>query len=664
MGKLYTNAACKSLRASGLDAQSTYPILSQIESWVKHNGPEWTVNRLKAIKQSFIHRLAGQPDLAKNDLNWIKHGRNGPKGPFSRIFKMTRKPQKAISALMVYTSFLAPKATKAQIDKFYQAAETKDVEWDRTLKFTKLTGLDQYKDRFTDLNTFLEKGTRVPVYREAKRGKWSFREVSPAFQKKNLENANDREEYVATEPMSYDAVVGSAYSPIMERWFKDNVHRMSDDYYKIISKGAMEPSSDQYEYVGIIANTQEPGYKMRVYANPFPVYQLALSRMGNKLYDWLRDHPNDATFDQEAGVQRIQDAMKRGDRLMSIDLSNATDSFPLEYTMKMLYASGEFHDSDLRLFEAVSRGKFFDPMNEKGYTTWTKGQALGVFPSFAAFAASHHSVVEANVTPTFYCILGDDLVIDRVAGLKLLEVYDRLGVKISLHKSLDSPILNEFGGRLITQDKIIIQPKWRDISDRSFLDMVRNLGPTAIGYLKPRQQKVVKIFSEIPQGLHPYALGWNPKGLSYNERVESARYILQAYQSPLHNFSSKTARSLGDLKTQIRYHHSGEFHIDTEPSKKAHPQFADVESRILQLAGVTRVSAYEKEFKDWTLKSVLTSDPRGISTLESAEKMIREAGALKRQSEPQSNQIDIVSTLDLESCRMVGTKCNKPFSLR
>jgi hypothetical protein len=318
--------------------------------------------------------------------------------------------------------------------------------------------------------------------------------------------------------------------------------------------------------------------------------------------------------------------MKKGARLMSIDLSNATDSFPLSYTMRALRAQDCFNDSDLLLFEKVSRGKFFDPMNNKGYTRWTKGQPLGLFPSFAAFAFSHHMVVSLT-KPKFYRILGDDIVIDRDAGQRLLSLYKDLGVSTSPSKSLDSPILNEFGGRLIMKDMIIAQPKWRELSDNSFLDVVRNLGPTAVGLLRPRQRKVVKLLSEVPKELHPYGLGWNPKGKPYQQRVEESKWLIDTIKPTTHNFSSKTARSLGDLKTQIRYHQSGEFHIDLEPSE-ARPQFGDVESRILQLAGITRVDVVAEEFKDWTLRSSLTSDPRGISTLEIIERVCTNAPSL------------------------------------
>lgn len=500
----YTNAACKSLRASGLDAQSTYPLLDLIEKWVKSSGAEWTVSRLKSIKQSYVHILAGQPHLAKSDLSWIKHGNSGPRGPFSRIFRMSRKPHKAISALMVYSAFLAPHPTRKQLDKFYTAAETTQVESD-DLPVRTSKRMASYKDRWTDLNTFLEKGTKVPVYHEDKKGRWPFRTTSPKFSLDCLIHENDREEYLRSGDMSYDNVSGSAFSPLVEKWFNKVSDSLPDDYYKIISRGALHSSSDEFEYVGLISHIQEPGFKLRVVANPLPVYQLALSRLGNRIYDWLRDCESDCTFNQDKGISDIQDQMKKGVRLMSIDLSNATDSFPLSYTMKALRAQNCFDDNDLTLFERVSRGKFFDPMNAKGFTRWTKGQPLGLFPSFAAFAFSHHMVVSLT-KPEFYRILGDDIVITRDAGLHLLNLYKRLGVSISPSKSLDSPLLNEFGGRLITREMIIAQPKWRELSDNSFLDVVRNLGPTSVGLLRPRQRKVVKLLSEVPKGLLPYPL--------------------------------------------------------------------------------------------------------------------------------------------------------------
>jgi hypothetical protein len=581
------------------------------------------------MKQSFVHQLAGQPDLAKKDLSWIKHGKKGPKGPFSRIFKMSRKPHKAISALMVYTAFLAPHPTRKQLDKFYHAAETADVRVSYS-KTPFIEGLNKYKDRFTDLNTFLEKSTKIPIFHEDKKKRWPFKTVSTGFAMDCYVHGDDREEYLRSGPVSYDNVSDSAFTPLIEDWFNQNHDSLPDEMYKIISRGAMTPSSDEFEYVGLISHIQEPGYKLRVVANPLPVYQLALSRMGNKLYDWLGDRQSDCTFDQERGIKEIQQRMIEGDRLVSIDLSNATDSFPLEVTMRCLRKTSVFEESDLQLFEKVARGKYFDPMNEKGYTQWTKGQPLGVYPSFAAFAYTHHLVV-ADLFPKFYRILGDDIVIDRETGIKLLETYKQLGVKISKDKSLDSPLLNEFGGRLITKDRIIAQPKWRDLSDHSFLDVVRNLGPTAVGLLKPRQRKVVRAFSEVPRDAHPFGMGWNPSGKTYNQRLEENAELIATIKFPTHTYSSKTARSLGDLKTQIRYRQKGDFHIDTEPPEAYH-RIDDIESLILLNAGVTRADVAKEEFTDWTLKSSLTSDPRGISTLQVAERQIRDAVSTKAPS--------------------------------
>jgi len=120
-----------------------------------------------------------------------------------------------------------------------------------------------------------------------------------------------------------------------------------------------------------------------------------------------------------------------------------------------------------------------------------------------------------------YVILGDDVAIigDQLAAAYKMKMIS-LGCVISPSKTLSSALAAEFAGRIILPDSDIPTFKWRAVSDRSFLDVVRALGPTSKGLLKKRQRQIVNILSEVPEFLG--GLGWNPKGRPLSERVSLA----------------------------------------------------------------------------------------------------------------------------------------------
>lgn len=115
--------ACNRLRMAGLSQKDTHAILNQISVWVERSGPEWTVNRLKAIKNQFIQVLAGN---TKYRSPWIKvDGHGHVKGPFKTLFvrglssKKSSVLFKVLNALMSYSSFTTRRPTTNQLEKFF-----------------------------------------------------------------------------------------------------------------------------------------------------------------------------------------------------------------------------------------------------------------------------------------------------------------------------------------------------------------------------------------------------------------------------------------------------------------------------------------------------------------------------------------------------------------
>jgi len=295
-------------------------------------------------------------------------------------------------------------------------------------------------------------------------------------------------------------------------------------------KSGSPPLEEDYRpLMGVMALIQEPGYKLRFAANPYRVYQMALRPLGDALYDALKEVPNDFTFDQTAGVENIQRWLSDGYPSISMDLSNASDSIPLDLQLELLSLMG-VRTRWLQFYRDCCRGDWYITLEKGGITrtiSWTVGAPLGLYPVFASFTLWHHSMVQScfshlsipqvgGVWP--YAIIGDDLWLGNaeVADLYVSRMLS-LGVQASTSKGLVSRSTADFAGRVITPNDVIQGFKWKGrSSDESFVDYCRNIGPGALILMKPRQRRVINFIADLPE---PFGLGWNPLGIPVSERL-------------------------------------------------------------------------------------------------------------------------------------------------
>jgi hypothetical protein len=537
---------------------------------------------------------------------WISYANKKPKGPFKPVFDLD-KPQKALGALMVYTEYMHKEASPSQIEKFTNAVSSIDssekIQESQKIQFDKaVSSLGTLpRGRFHKLSSWSEKSVRVPAVK--RRGRY--------------------ENVVYGTTMSLEAIMNTSSHPLATSYFEENVKHLPDELYRLYSGSAFSPNdfTGLDGIVGKIGFIQEPGLKLRTVANPFPIFQILLSRLGSSLYSLLATIPEDSTFDQNKSIVEIQKEIRQGRKLMSIDLSSATDRFPLHFTLSVLRDLG-CNESDLRLFEDISRSNWNLPGGK--VIKWQTGQPLGVYPSFAAFALSHHVLVRM-ASPKFYRILGDDMIVDYETGIRLRELYQALGLVISEDKSLSSNLLGEFGGRLITSDSILIQPKWRDLSDRSFIDLIRGLGPKGVSLLKPRQRKMVKLLAEIPETVCSYGLNWNPEGKSFDTRVAENQQIIDLLSSldtfDIENENAKQSYAIG--QKMVLDQHS-DFRVPLESTANSKTQIESLEQRIISEFGITKLSVLSS-IEGWHMsRKVSISDPRGSSTLDILERKLKE----------------------------------------
>ena len=657
MKDLISNQICRIIRTCGLPKGQTYQIVNEIDKWYNKSGAEWTVRRLKAIKQIYLHRLAG----TSYEAPWISVHRDGtPKGPLSLIFKC-KKPHKVLSMLTVYNAFKARTVTEGQWSKFGNSVSQDDVTR------TTATGGDFLKmlsQHFQD--QWIENPSGSPIYfsphldafwhpvKISTRHDMAYGQLEPfeAYFGKipkgefiTMDKLYDRKiriPDISTDcsrsiPMDGAAIAVGVNHPYAA-WYINNYGETLPDH--ILNMGmAIKPGCEEYgdvslKHVGRIGFIQEPGYKLRAVANPLPIFQILLSRLGKNLYEVLRTRyaENDCTFDQNRGVNDTINFLNEGNEVMTLDLSDATNNFPLMLTLQWLSELGDdiAFKGDLELFALVSRGDWALPPNPAKLPSirWNVGQPLGLYPSFAAFAISHHRLVEL-AEPKFYRILGDDIVIDVDAGKRLKSLYKCIGVPLSEDKCFTSDRMCEFAGKVLYKTnhvEPILQPKWRELSDRNFVILRRNLGRGVNRYLRSRQLKVVKVLEHL---LTEHNSDFGLKDIrslkTASEYQLSSDIAMALSQEDLETRSSPASRALKELKT----------HILIESVRTVHGMFEQIvpettlkcgnsEETLLERVGVNTADFPEnKAPSSWAQTHTDGGgDPRGATTLDVLERKI------------------------------------------
>ncbi|AEG79311.1 RNA-dependent RNA polymerase [Tuber aestivum mitovirus] len=227
--------------------------------------------------------------------------------------------------------------------------------------------------------------------------------------------------------------------------------------------------------IGKLAFKQEPG-KVRVFAMVDCITQWFLHPLHKYLFSVLRTTKEDATFDQEKGINLVRLALsKKLDKsVFSFDLSAATDRLPMDIQMVILNSLTPFWLAEKAVRHGVKGGlgdAWADLLVDRDYylprwsgyardskVRYAVGQPMGALSSWAMLALTHHMIVQfaaasVGVTGWFkeYMVLGDDIVIYNSEVAKAYStLMGTLGVGISDTKSLTSKIgVFEFAKRLM-----------------------------------------------------------------------------------------------------------------------------------------------------------------------------------------------------------------------
>jgi hypothetical protein len=221
-----------------------------------------------------------------------------------------------------------------------------------------------------------------------------------------------------------------------------------------------------------IAFLSEGGMKTRTIAIGDFWTQNALRPLHDSLMGILRRLETDGTWNQDKQSERIK--LLANEESTSFDLSSATDRFPIAIQRIVIEA---FYGPDVaRNWENLMINRDFR-VDSKRSTRWSVGQPLGFLSSWAAFALTHHAIIEycayLEGFKTFrdYAVLGDDVVIWSASVAKRYKsVMESLSVQINMTKTITSSTGHtrvEFAKRLFYQGVEISGLSWNLIKQAS-----------------------------------------------------------------------------------------------------------------------------------------------------------------------------------------------------
>jgi hypothetical protein len=515
----------------GIPKHMINPLAELMMRWVSCSGEEWTVKRLKSLKQLVIHQRSGIPyslPLARN-----RHGEL--KGVIGSLMRWATKSDdcfyKAVNALMAYTHWTSCKVTKSQRKKFLEAV--------RATPRSVTEGMKDLIRRSTIQAIQSRTVKTMPSPLLLYMGSSSKR--APTMYGSKVQSEQLLYELYLTRNQSTWEHIQSLWTPIYQWVFKGlDVRRLVDEIHEdCITNGPM--------IGGEVHFLQEPGYKLRSIASPYRLFQVASEPLKADLKKVVSELPWDCTHSQDRAFKPVQEAIRNGTKVHSVDLSNATDYFPLELQEIVLQTIYGHTCPYVKLFRDVSRSSF---KSEIGVINWTQGQPLGFGPSFFLFTLSHglllYGLNGCQWNHDFY-VVGDDVVIlNDTLYHSYINSIRLLGCPYSPDKSISSNKLAEFAGKLILSDLVIPQLKWRGLSDDNFIDIARLVGPRVRSLLSKRQNAILNVFAHIPDFIHPYGLNWSYPGSNLEKMVKAGMELSfeQSVLSSLTGLSESVHRQL------------------------------------------------------------------------------------------------------------------------
>lgn len=440
-----------------------------LRHWLEHKGPEWTAVRLKAVWNAALLLRSGSqaqiPQVCRDARIAVASSGlpKGLEGDMVRRWAHLSKPSKLrrmAVAFRSYTAIRLTNASPAQIAKAKKAITEPGTPCSCTphtpVDFDRIRGGFHNRKNVLTLSPF---GKRV-----------NPQDMQRGIQFDHLGRLSGTSSYphllkipskdIQSNPfMSLCASMvtkGKVPTSLLEKLGDVSMRRSAEEYQKDWG----DPT------FGRITVIQEGGAKGRVvcspnawvqfYCHPYHRYLMtlvqALETKSPPTCPGLV-YGRSCALDQVSGVDLALSRLNNGSFCQSVDLSSATDRFPLWLQQATCDELGipEYASALEEL-----KGPYWGPDGEMW--SYGAGQPMGLYGSFPLFHLTHFMLLNGlsyklGLRPDGenFCVLGDDvLIFDQDLLESYLWTLERLKVPISWHKSYGGNLV-EFAGFLITK---------------------------------------------------------------------------------------------------------------------------------------------------------------------------------------------------------------------
>lgn len=247
--------------------------------------------------------------------------------------------------------------------------------------------------------------------------------------------------------------------------------------------------------LGKIHCIQEPGVKARVICIPTARIQYLLKPWHDRLNQLIKLwdlQTISCLHRQDRGIHMVMNGTRSGLRYTCVDLSSATDVFPLALQSALLREIGWGHLASA--MESIS-----GPYKGLDGSDWyyCTGQPMGAYSSFPLFHLTHMAVVESILEHTILgqaAVLGDDIVISTNAASQYKRKLEAMRVPVALEKSFSSK-LTEFAGFLHFDGYTGKPIRWKGLSKPNPMAVMARFGPK-VSHLGRRYAEGYKVFKE------------------------------------------------------------------------------------------------------------------------------------------------------------------------
>lgn len=443
--------------------------LKTLRHWIKYKGPEWTALRLKALWNCAMLLKSGELDLIPQVCHDNRIGLSsglpkGIEGVLVRTFALTKKPCRIRAhsvALRSYTAIRLSKPSSKQIAKCRKSITSPG----NGLKWYSCTSRDyRHLDRLRADPKF-HWDNRVLLLNP-----FGFKVKAPHLTLVSPNRLSGTSHYPSLQRFPNKEIKERPYlSMLSSMCTKGKVPLVLVDHFgdfRLRLYAEMVQSMAEDETYGNINVIQEGGAKGRVvcspnawvqyYCKPYHSYLgRIIARLESHGKVFRYHYGTSCMYDQESGVYLALRKLESGNYASGVDLSSATDRFPLSAQQSICRELGipEFGEALEEL-----KGPYHSPTHE--LWTYGAGQPMGLYGSFPLFHLTHYCLLNGlsyklglpNDWSNF-AVLGDDVIVFNKelhdAYLKALEV---LGVPVSYNKSFEGNLV-EFAGFTITRSQ-------------------------------------------------------------------------------------------------------------------------------------------------------------------------------------------------------------------